>query len=383
MGTAQARSCFAIAITVICVLTVSASPAGAKSRHSKIDIATMERVTATAKKSRPKKFKPVVKRAPLAVGDIAKTNETGFAEITYPDGSMSRLGADTKFTVTKLAKRGPIKTSLSQGAVWNEVVKATGGTTRFEVQSPNAIATVRGTAFAVTCFADLTCVFAVVEGTVDLTAGGQTVPVTAGQQATVDKGGINPVVPLVNTSFIQQNQDQDIAEQRRVPAIVGVAAGGSVSQPTSPTPKAIAAVMLTSYNEARARSGDPLANMTAVHCSASTKRLKARDIIHCTGTAGGKTLPYRVVVLDKTGRFGRTTPQRVYDIAKLDALLLQSSSGAAKLTSVTCDGGPFKRLSLPNSTITCRATDELGRSDSSVLSLDAGGTSQTTFFGSQ
>lgn len=126
----------------------------------------LDRATAVSKKAKPAAFKPVAAKTAVGVGDSAKTNDAGFAEIRYGDGSLTRLDVNTEFTVTALGGNEPVKATLSQGEeVWSEVKQATGGTTRFEVETPNAVAAVRGTAFAVTCGSAGSCVFAVVDGT--------------------------------------------------------------------------------------------------------------------------------------------------------------------------------------------------------------------------
>jgi hypothetical protein len=86
-------------------------------------------------------------------GDTIKTDPAGRAEIDYTDGSLTRLGASTLFTISKLTnKRGGRQTqgTLSVGETWNRAAKVS-ETGSFEVKAGGTTAAVEGTAFVVTC----------------------------------------------------------------------------------------------------------------------------------------------------------------------------------------------------------------------------------------
>jgi hypothetical protein len=138
-------------------------------------------------------FKPLTGSAPIQQGRTIKTDASGAAEITYFDGSVTRLGASTTYTVTQLAKRDgsrQIVGRLEVGDSWHKVARATGSGSRFDVRTTNAVAAVRGTAFAVFTHPDGTSSLVVVDGVV-LTTGkdGQAKPVKAGQAVTVAADG--------------------------------------------------------------------------------------------------------------------------------------------------------------------------------------------------
>ena len=59
-------------------------------------------------------------------GQVLSTDSTGLAQVTYPDGSLTRLDSDTVFKVVNLtANSGGRQTlgSVSGGKVWNKVTK--------------------------------------------------------------------------------------------------------------------------------------------------------------------------------------------------------------------------------------------------------------------
>lgn len=82
-------------------------------------------------------------------GDVVRTSKDGLGEIEYGDGSITRLDGDTVFKVDELLTQGKrvVRASLSNGRVWNKVESLTESEDRFEVRTPNAVASVRGTTF--------------------------------------------------------------------------------------------------------------------------------------------------------------------------------------------------------------------------------------------
>jgi hypothetical protein len=89
----------------------------------------------------------------LQQGDTIKTDADGRAEIDYTDGSVTRLGGATVFTISKLTNdRGGRQTqgTLSVGETWNRAAKVS-ETGSFEVKAGGTTAAVEGTAFVVTC----------------------------------------------------------------------------------------------------------------------------------------------------------------------------------------------------------------------------------------
>jgi hypothetical protein len=99
-------------------------------------------------------FQPARSGQPLHVGDSLRTDASGLAGISYFDGSLTRIGPGTTYTIEQLAhpKNGrEIVGRLDVGQTFHRVTKVSGSGSRFEVRSSHAIAAVRGTDFFEEC----------------------------------------------------------------------------------------------------------------------------------------------------------------------------------------------------------------------------------------
>ncbi|HEY8642562.1 MAG TPA: FecR domain-containing protein, partial [Candidatus Dormibacteraeota bacterium] len=90
----------------------------------------------------------------LTQGEEITTGPSTRAAINFPDGSVTRMDANTQLTITQLvqANGGGWNVQLSQalGKTWNRVAQLVGGAS-FKVSGPNSsTAEVRGTDFLVT-----------------------------------------------------------------------------------------------------------------------------------------------------------------------------------------------------------------------------------------
>jgi hypothetical protein len=126
----------------------------------------------------------------LGQGDQVQTDTTGFAEVVFFDGSWQRVEAGTTLTLTELVDiegGQTVRTGIDKGRAWQRVESLTDDEDAFDVDTPVAVASVRGTAFAIDCTgAPSSCTYSVIEGVVDVTvSSGQTAAVTAGQTLTV------------------------------------------------------------------------------------------------------------------------------------------------------------------------------------------------------
>jgi hypothetical protein len=99
--------------------------------------------------------------------DVIKTGDNSNTTILFGSGSLIRVDANSQIALTAYAKDGDswtIKINQIIGRTWNRVQKLMGSSV-YEVNTPTAVATVRGTAFGVD--ADPTkSAFTVDEGTV-------------------------------------------------------------------------------------------------------------------------------------------------------------------------------------------------------------------------
>jgi len=85
----------------------------------------------------------------LHQGDTIRT-AAGRAEIEYFDGSVTRLDRRTTFTLAELAatpERSRIVGEQASGATFSRVVELTASDSRFDLETPSAVASVRGTVF--------------------------------------------------------------------------------------------------------------------------------------------------------------------------------------------------------------------------------------------
>ncbi len=107
-------------------------------------------------------------------GDVIETRRRTRVELRLEDQSVVRLGplAKLDLAAASFGKNGDREVSvrLLFGNAWANVAKAVGGKGRFEVQTQNAVAGVRGTTFRVDASRDRSCVVKVYAGTVAVAA---------------------------------------------------------------------------------------------------------------------------------------------------------------------------------------------------------------------
>jgi len=109
-------------------------------------------------------------------GDVLETKRRTRLEVKLADQSVLRLGPASRAVVAEAAfgkdvEDRKISAKLLVGQVWANVAKAVGGEARFEVQTENAVAGVRGTTFRVDAASDRSVVVKVYSGTVAVAAG--------------------------------------------------------------------------------------------------------------------------------------------------------------------------------------------------------------------
>jgi hypothetical protein len=109
-------------------------------------------------------------------GDVLETQRRTRLEVKLGDGSVLRLGPASRATVQaaafgKSVDERKVSAKLLVGKVWANVARAVGGEQRFEVQTENAVAGVRGTTFRVDAATDRSVVVKVYSGTVAVASG--------------------------------------------------------------------------------------------------------------------------------------------------------------------------------------------------------------------
>lgn len=166
---------------------------------------------------------------PIAARTHLRTSSTGQAQLDYWDGSLTRLGPSTEYSLDVISRKAGQRLAegkLDIGKTFHNVKKVTTSGSRFEVRTANAVAAVRGTRFAVICPVRDACTIAVKDGSVLVTGkDGDVVLVGAGQEVTVDKAGnLSPLRPISPESqaFIEENVTIDALQAEE-------SSGGSTS----------------------------------------------------------------------------------------------------------------------------------------------------------
>lgn len=145
-----------VAVLVLAAAALGPQAAGAVTRAASDTALANLKVTTdhvTIKARGKTTFVPAKNGQALHQGDSIQTDADGRAEIDYTDGSLTRLGASTVFTLTRLTdERGGRQTqgTLSVGETWNRAAKVS-ETGSFEVKAGGTTAAVEGTAFVVKC----------------------------------------------------------------------------------------------------------------------------------------------------------------------------------------------------------------------------------------
>ena len=124
----------------------------------------------------------------VAVGDVVRTGKDGQAEFTWADKTRWRLAPGTQLTVAKASINSAKKAEISQfkldsGKVFVRIVKSLTPDSKFEIETPTAVAAVRGTVFSVEVKGGQTRVetFA---GHVKVSSGGKEAMVDPGKEGT-------------------------------------------------------------------------------------------------------------------------------------------------------------------------------------------------------
>lgn len=138
----------------------------------------------------------LVPQTTLQAGDEIVT-QNGFAVVQLADGSVIRLGRDSHLIfnrLTRFGKTGMIDTRmrLDRGELDADVEVLIEDGSRFEVDTPSAVAAVRGTAFRLQVEPSST-ELQVTEGTVAFGPAGRTVNIPAGFSGTAGQGTRSPV----------------------------------------------------------------------------------------------------------------------------------------------------------------------------------------------
>lgn len=186
------------------------APAGAASKPATGTL-TIEAPGVTVLKKGGDTFAKAKAAQKIAVGDTVQTDATGLAQITFKDGTLTRLDHNTVFTLDELSNKTgsrAVEGTVSAGQTWNRVQKLSESET-FEQKGNGATAAVLGTSFLTKCSLPAgaafrvvktkkalkklqkssRCEFTLVNGKLTLTSLGKAVGLSRGQSVGVDAAG--------------------------------------------------------------------------------------------------------------------------------------------------------------------------------------------------
>ena len=151
-------------------------------RFAKGDVALYSETT--------KEWQPLPLNSKIEEGNKVRTGAASAAEYEYEDGHTVLQRADTTVQV-KTARSSSVSSryrlSLSAGRAITKIMKATGKETRFQVETPTAIAGVRGTVFRSSVDPDGASRFESFDDTVEVEARNSIVQVKSGEGTFVSK----------------------------------------------------------------------------------------------------------------------------------------------------------------------------------------------------
>lgn len=140
----------------------------------------------------------------LAVGDTITTGNNGSAKLTFFDGSVMEIKANSKIVVNELstASTGSTAVSLNEvvGSTINRIGKLVDSASKYEVDTPAAVAVVRGTVFDLLVQQNGTTNVKAEQDSVSFTASGVTVTVNQGFQSTALVGGTPSTPSAISTT---------------------------------------------------------------------------------------------------------------------------------------------------------------------------------------
>lgn len=144
-----------------------ASPAVAVSVHGWVEVQTVDKRANLARFDR------------IQPGARIITHDDASVQLRLASGSLLRLGENTEVSLNQLEHNDPAgqrKESfrLRVGRVWARVTSLFGGDSKFEVETPTAVAGVRGTSFVAEASGEGDR-FVLIEGAIDLLRDDQTV----------------------------------------------------------------------------------------------------------------------------------------------------------------------------------------------------------------
>ena len=150
-------------------------------------------------------FQPVTLGETVKTGDEIQTGANGRAEFAWADGTRWKLEPNTRLSITRAASNSWRKTEQTQfrldaGKVFVRVVKTLAPGSSFQIETPSAVAAVRGTVWSIEVAGDQTRV-GVYKGFVEVTGAKGAETVRPGKEAVAGGGAVSLESARDNAAF--------------------------------------------------------------------------------------------------------------------------------------------------------------------------------------
>jgi hypothetical protein len=180
MGESNAMNRWCRIVTLLALVAFAGIgvPAGAADAPTKVKIAggaaTVSFLSGKAwvKQEQEAAEKPLATQSEVSSGNIVRTGKDSRLEIELPDGSFLRFDENTSFVVLASAyvekeKRRDVGIRMLLGKAWARVSRLL-GRGRFAIETPTAVAGVRGTVYRLNLNRDRSAVVKVYDGEVEV-----------------------------------------------------------------------------------------------------------------------------------------------------------------------------------------------------------------------
>ncbi len=156
-------------------------------------------------------FSPVTLGETVKTGDELQTGSDGRAEFAWADGTRWKLEPSTHLSITRAASNSWRKTEQTQfkldaGKVFVRVVKTLAPGSSFQIETPSAVAAVRGTVWSIEVNGGQTRV-GVYKGFVEVSGAGGAQTVRPGKEAVTGNGGSVALESAHNAAAFAANPD--------------------------------------------------------------------------------------------------------------------------------------------------------------------------------
>lgn len=158
--------------------------------------------------------------------DAVRTGDDSRAELTIGRTGYVRLDENSHLLVTHLDEAGTSSFKALIGGVWVTIAKALGASSKFEVEMPSAVASVKGTVFRCEVDEEGDSSTYVYEGDVELRANDKRVKLTPAQWARVPRGLKKILLQKMNLQeddqrpWVAYNRHRDILPHLGDPRII-------------------------------------------------------------------------------------------------------------------------------------------------------------------